>query len=199
MIDTPTQRFESNTGIVSFMLGKVKRHDEILLRDDELRQIGLVALWAAANQFDADAGVKFVSYASKAVFNAMVREVEYYTCGKRHCTPTRESELDIRGADGHMMTLAEIAVDRRGLDAKQARRRVGRLARQVLSRIPERWRYAARRRHIDGASWGEIAAELGKANAHSVQTQINSHWRDAMLRGRGVKAVRSFSGVMLCK
>lgn len=190
---TPDQLFTENQGLVGSILKRVKRNrNEMLLADDDLMQVGRIALWRASERFVGefeDARKAFSTYAGRAVFRGMVNEVRHYQCDKRNETPVQESQGE--DAFGKPIRLAGLIVAPPPVTrhpADYARGRVMNVYKRAIASIKgEKWREIAIRRHLEGQDWPTIAKAFGYKSPRSLATMFNAKWREAILRRRGAK------------
>ena len=115
--------------------------------DDDLVQVGRIALWRCAKKYDPDKG-KFTTYAYQSIYHSMLREL-----GKRKATVSLNTpvigEDDIELQD----TIEDFRQSLDNLDVKFE-------LEEFLETLTERQRAVLKRRAI-GESYSEIADHMG--------------------------------------
>lgn len=114
--------------------------------DDDLVQVGRIALWRCAKKYDPDKG-KFTTYAYQSIYHSMLREL-----GKRKATVSLSTIVDQTEKIELQDTIEDLKQSLDNLDIKFE-------LEEFMKRLNERQRTILKKRAI-GKSFEEIAKDM---------------------------------------
>ena len=116
----------NNLGLVPFVLKSLNQN----VLDEDLYSIGIVGLCKAINGFDADVGVKFNTYAVRAIRNEILQ-----TFRKKHIIPAFSLDEPYDLGNGESVDFSEMIADSRRFEDEAAS---DMQLEQILSSLTER-------------------------------------------------------------
>lgn len=159
--------FEDNMGLV-YKVFNDKFHDARYLEDD-LIQEGTIELWKACQEFDESRGVKFSTYATKRISNAMSQFFKHEKLVKAKCI-SLETEIDSSQAPATYLDVEE-SDDYENMMAEMDKQDQEKMLEKVMSIVRKTPQYKIIKMKLEGKTQAQIAKKLGITQC-SVSEQV---------------------------